>query len=69
MKALIDIFRMNEISAQKRAMVIIKLGQCINNEYQSSITEPLVYELVSILDPDNDIFKNKHFVKIANNIK
>lgn len=66
MKALIDVFRMDEISPKKRAKVIIKLGRAINNEHQSNITEPLVFELVLLLDPDNEILKDKNFIEMAN---
>ena len=65
MKELIDVFRMDEIPSKKRAKIIIELGRCINNQYGASLTEPIVYEFVSILDPKNDIFKNEHFVKTA----
>ena len=65
MKELIDVFRMDEIPSKKRASVIIALGKCINNQYGANLTEPIVYELVSILDPQNDVFKDKHFVKSA----
>lgn len=65
MKSLIDVFRMNEITPEKRAKVIIKLGIVINNEHGANITEPLVFELVSLLDPDNEILKNKRFIELA----
>ena len=61
MKELIEVFRMNEIQAQTRAQVIIKLGNAINDEFSLNITEPLVYELVKILDPDNKILSDKRY--------
>jgi len=65
MKELIDVFRMKEISEITRARIIIKLGNAINNKYQMSITQPLVFELVKLLDVNNDIFKDKNFVHEA----
>lgn len=55
MSALIDIFRMEEISKKSRARIIIQLGIAINREFASNCTEAIVYELVSILDPSNKI--------------
>jgi len=66
MKELIDVFQMIEIKAKTRAKIIIKLGDAINNRYGASITEPVVFELVDILDPENDIFEDKEFMKRAN---
>jgi hypothetical protein len=63
MNALIEVFRMTEISAENRAKVIIKLGDAINYQYGSNVTEPLVYELVSILDPSNAILKDKRYLQ------
>lgn len=57
MKDLIEVFRMDEIKPKTRARIIVKLGRLINEEYRSNITEPLVAELVYILDPHNEIFK------------
>lgn len=65
MKSIIDVFAMDEIKPETRAKVIIKLGRAINDQYAMNITEPLVFELVSILDPENDILKNEHFIKLA----
>lgn len=62
MKALIDVFRMNEIDPKIRAKIIIRLGRAINNEHQSNITEPLVFELVSVLEPDNKILTEEHYL-------
>lgn len=61
MKDLIEVFRMNEIDPKTRARIIIKLGHGINNQYGSNITEAIVYELVSILDPENEILKNEFY--------
>jgi hypothetical protein len=63
MNALIEVFRMTEISAESRANVIIKLGDAINYQYGSNVTEPLVYELVSILDPSNAILKDNRYLQ------
>jgi len=62
MKELIEVFRMNELTPKVRASIIIRLGQAINNQYGMNLTEALVYELITILDPDNDIFTDDHFV-------
>ena len=53
MNELIDVFRMNEVSVATRCKIIIQLGELINFKYCSNVTEPLVYELVKALDPDN----------------
>ncbi len=65
MNALIEVFRMDEIDSKTRAKVIIKLGAVINHQYASNVTEPLVYELVKILDPKSKIFKDENFIKKA----
>lgn len=57
MKALIEVFRMTELDQKTRAKVIIKLGDAINYQFGSNITEPIVFELVSILDPENEVLK------------
>lgn len=62
MKELIDVFRMNEIDPKTRARIIIKLGKAINYEYASNFTECIVFELVSILDPDNEILKDERYL-------
>ncbi len=61
MKELIEVFRMNEISAETRAKIIIRLGNAINHEMATNITEPIVYELVAILDPKNPILEQEHY--------
>ena len=66
MKALIDVFRMTEISEKARANVIVKLGQCINMEYAANITEPLVAELVYQLDSEHEIFTDERYLKHVN---
>ena len=50
MKEIIDVFRMDEVSPEVRIKIIKKLGELINHKYASNITEPLVDELVSILE-------------------
>jgi len=39
MKELIDVFRMEEIEPKTRAIIIIKLGKIINDQYASNITK------------------------------
>lgn len=63
MKELIEVFRMNEVNPKTRAIIIIKLGIAINQEHGMNITEPLVYELVKQLDPDNEEIKSEHYQK------
>lgn len=63
MKAIIDVFRMEEVSKETRAKIIIKLGRAINDEYAMNITDGLVFELVSILDPNNEILTDEHYLK------
>lgn len=61
MKDLIDVFKMEEISKETRAKIIIKLGHAINGQYGANLTEPIVYELVKLLDPANPILEDKHY--------
>lgn len=63
MEALIQVFRMTEVNAQTRAKIIIRLGQAINDKMAMNITEPLVYELVKELDPENPILTDEHYLK------
>lgn len=64
MKSLIDVFRMNEVDPKIRSKIIIQLGHAINAEYGMNITEPLVYELVSKLDPENKILQEDHYLRL-----
>jgi hypothetical protein len=65
MKELMEIFRANEIDKKTRARIIIKMGKALNHQITMNWTQPIVYELVKQLDPDNKIFEDKHFVDIA----
>lgn len=49
MNALIEVFRMKELSIETRIKIIEKLGVLINEQYSSNITEPIVKELVNAL--------------------
>ena len=60
MQTLIDVFRMKEVSPKIRAKIIIQLGSAINFQWRLNISEGLVYELVSQLDPENDILKDDY---------
>lgn len=62
MKELIEVFRMNELSAETRIELLKKLGSAINNEHATNLTEPVVYELVKILDPENELLKDEHYL-------
>ena len=61
MKAIIDIFRMKELSIETRISIIKELGFCVNHEYGANVTEKLVVELVMALDPNNGIRGEKHY--------
>ena len=63
MKEIIEVFRMDEIDPKIRARIIIQLGKAINNQCCMNITEAIVYELVRLLDQDNEILKNEHYIK------
>ena len=63
MKEIIDIFNMDNVSVEVRCNIIIQLGICINAKYSYNLTEPLVYELVKQLDPNNHILADKHYIK------
>ena len=66
MNDLIEVFRMSEVPAEVRARIIVKLGIAINHTYASNITEPLVYELVKLLDHTNPILEDKHYIEMSN---
>lgn len=63
MNSLIEVFRMSEISPKTRARIIIKLGRFENDRVGMNITEPIVYELVLLLDPENQILTDEHYKK------
>ncbi len=63
--ALIDVYRMDEISKNARAKIIIKLGTAINDSFSSNVTEPIVFELVTLLEPTNSILTEEHYLKYA----
>lgn len=54
---------MTELDPKTRARVIIKLGHAINYQYSSNMSEPIVFELVSILDPENPILKDENYLR------
>ena len=66
MKELIEVFKMTEISVETRVRLLIKLGDAINYELGSNITEPVVYELVKILDPNNKQVETDRYKKLTN---
>lgn len=65
MKEIIDVFRMNEVSKKVRAGIIIKLGKAVNDQHSMNISEPIIYELVMLLDPENGILKDRDFIRLA----
>lgn len=66
MKELIEVFRMVEIEPKTRAKIIIKLGRAVNDQMGMNISEPIVYELVKLLDPENEELKNPHYQQFIN---
>lgn len=66
MKELIEVFKMDEVSIDVRCRIIIKLGQAINFQYGMNITEPIVYELVKLLDPENKDVEKEFYLKTLN---
>lgn len=69
MNDLIQVFRMTELDAKIRASIIIKLGDLINHQYAYNLTEPIVFELVSQLDPKNKILKDQRYLEFYNKSK
>lgn len=65
MQAIIDIYRMTEVSPKTRAKIMISLGKAINYQFASNCTEGLVYELVKSIDPDNKILADEHYLLYA----
>lgn len=63
MQALIEVFRMVEVNPQTRVRIIIQLGKAINMEHGMNVTEPLVYELVKQLDPNNEEIRNGFYTR------
>jgi hypothetical protein len=63
MNSLVEIFRMHEISPKIRANIIVQLGLAINDQHGANLTEPLVYELVKLLDENHKILTNKYYVE------
>lgn len=66
MKEIIEIFKTTEISPKVRAKIIIELGHIINYKLGTNITEPLVYELVLFLDPNNEIISQDRYTRHKN---
>jgi hypothetical protein len=65
MKSLIDVFLMQGVSGKVRANIIVQLGRAINDEHGANITEPLVYELVKQIDPENEVLYDEHYIYFA----
>lgn len=69
MREIIDVFRMDEIAPKIRAKIIIKLGKAINDTMGMNITEPLVYELIKILDSENDILNDEYYIRHSQDLE
>jgi hypothetical protein len=65
MRDLIDVFRMSELPTKTRADLIVKIGEFINGKYGMNISEPVVFELVSILEPQHPILSSPHYLRRA----
>lgn len=63
--SLIDIYRMTELKPETRSAIIIKLGKAFNDTMGMNITQPIVYELVELLEPTNEILKDLWFCNAA----
>ncbi len=63
MEDIIQIFRMEELTKDVRIRIMVKLGDAINYKYASNVTEPLVVELILLLDPENEILKQTRYSK------
>lgn len=61
---LVEVFRMNELSEATRVRLIIKLGRAINDEVGMNLTEPIVLELVGLLDENNPILSDENYLRI-----
>ena len=60
MEELMNIFRMTEISVSARIRLLKKVGHLVNYQYSSNVTEPIIIELIMILDPNYDFSKDDH---------
>lgn len=54
MKAIIDVFQMENISDDTKINILVKLGKAINHEHAMNITEELVCELINEINPDHE---------------
>lgn len=67
MNDLIALFNMDKVEPNIRANLIVQLGNLLNAQYSSNLTEPLVYELVSKLNPHHKILKDDRYVRAWRN--
>jgi hypothetical protein len=61
MNDIMAVFSMHEINPKIRARMIIKLGTAINSQHGMNLTEAMVFELVTQLDPENEILTQDHY--------
>lgn len=54
--ALIDVYKMTEVSVEARIRLLHALGEIVNYELGTNATEPLVAELVDLLNSNNAPF-------------
>lgn len=62
---LFEIYRATEIHPKTRIRLLKKMGQAINYSYGANVCEPIVYELVLLLDPGDDIKTDEHYTRYA----
>lgn len=69
MNDLITVFKMIELSPETRIRVIEKLGELINYQYGSNVSEPIVAELIHLLKIKSEEKKQPpHERRIGNEI-
>lgn len=62
-RTLFDIYKENSLSFDTRISLLKSLGRAINDHYAMNLTEPIVYELVRALDPDNSLLNDPNYFK------
>jgi hypothetical protein len=65
MRDLVEIYRMTELSVEVRCRLIVKVGQLVNYQYGANVTEPIVHELLALLDSSHPLLKEEVFCKLA----
>jgi hypothetical protein len=63
MNALIEVYRMDEVSVKTRIRLLKKLSTAINFQYGANVTEELVIELILLLDKNYSFQNDEHLLK------